>query len=118
MKGDAHAVRDAIGCLLDNALKYRSETRDDPQVWLNLTQEGHWVVVEVADNGIGVPPRMRRSIFEQFVRVEGPNRGRAGGHGLGLAQVAAIAGAHGGRCDCREGVEGGASFRLQLPVAG
>lgn len=113
--GDQEALRDAIGQLLDNALKYRNEKRADPHVWLTLDQVDGQVVIDVADNGLGVPPTMRRSIFDQFVRVEGPNRGRAGGHGLGLSQVAEIARLHGGSVECGEGVEGGARFTLRLP---
>ncbi|MBN2800798.1 MAG: HAMP domain-containing histidine kinase [Deltaproteobacteria bacterium] len=116
--GDAASLRDAVGCLLDNALKYRREEHEAPQVWLSLREDGSDVVIEVADNGLGVPETMRASIFERFVRVEGDHRGKAGGHGLGLAQVRAIAEAHGGRVRCEEGVEGGARFVMRLPGAG
>ena len=112
--GDPQAVRDAIGCLLDNALKYRDPESPTPRVWLELGQKGPDAVVRVTDNGLGVPPGMRRTIFERFVRVEGPNRGVAGGHGLGLAQVAETARRHGGAVHCEEGVEGGARFVLRL----
>lgn len=116
VRGDAAAVRDAISCLLDNALKYRREDRDDARVWLTLEQQGSWIQVAVTDNGIGVPADMRDAIFDRFVRVEGPNRGKAGGHGLGLSQVAAIAKAHRGDIRCVEGVDGGARFILRLPA--
>ncbi|MBW2253944.1 MAG: HAMP domain-containing histidine kinase [Deltaproteobacteria bacterium] len=114
--GDQESVRDAVGCLLDNALKYREESGEDGHVWLTLEQEGKQVVIEVTDNGIGVPEDIREAIFERFVRVEGPNRGRSGGHGLGLAQVGEIARMHKGTVKCTEGVEGGARFTLRLPA--
>ena len=99
--------------LLDNALKYRREgTRGLAQV--RTGEMGRWVVVEVADNGIGVPPDMRRAIFERFQRVEGHGRGKAGGHGLGLSFVADTAAAHGGLVECSDGLNGGARFRLKL----
>lgn len=116
VKGDPEAVRDAIGCLLDNALKYRDPDQQPPRVLLSLASddaEKH-AIVEVVDNGLGVPPRMREEIFEQFVRVEGPNRGLSGGHGLGLAQVRRTAEAHGGTIVCTEGLDGGARFTLTL----
>jgi signal transduction histidine kinase len=116
VRGDAGALTDAVACLLDNALKYRREDRPDPKVWLVLSQSGKWVEIAVTDNGIGVPAKMRGAIFDRFVRVEGPNRGTAGGHGLGLAQVREIAEAHGGTVACSEGVEGGARFTLRLPA--
>lgn len=116
VRGDARAIRDAVSCLLDNALKYRREDRPDAAAWLTLEQQGGWVVVTVTDNGIGVPSDMREAIFDRFVRVEGPNRGKAGGHGLGLAQVAAIVRAHKGDVRCTEGVDGGARFVMRLPA--
>ncbi|NCG18917.1 MAG: hypothetical protein GWP91_07890 [Rhodobacterales bacterium] len=114
--GDMNAIRDAVSCLLDNALKYRRTDRDDSQVWLELKQEGNKVLIDVYDNGLGVPADKRSTIFHRFVRVEGPNRGLAGGYGLGLAQVHQIAKIHGGSVRCVEGVNGGARFELRLPV--
>lgn len=114
--GDARAFRDAVACLLDNAVKYRRDDRDDAQIWLELRQEGRQVVIGVADNGLGVPRAMRRAIFERFVRVEGPNRGKAGGHGLGLHQVKEIVAAHRGTVTCTEGPDGGARFEVRLPA--
>jgi signal transduction histidine kinase len=114
--GDSAAIRDALGCLLDNALKYRQENAAPPRVWLHLLQEENFVIFEVIDNGIGVPHDLRTAIFERFVRVEGPNRGRAGGHGLGLAQVAEIARSHSGSVECTDGVGGGSRFRMKLPA--
>ena len=116
VSGDPGALRDAISCLVDNALKYRREDRDDAKVWITLKQEGAWVVIDVADNGLGVPKGMRKSIFERFVRVEGPNRGKSGGHGLGLHQVQEIVKAHKGQILCTDGVDGGARFVVRLPA--
>lgn len=113
--GDAHAIRDAVGQLLDNALKYRREGADS-QVWLNVIDEDKTVVIEVVDNGMGVPEDQRKRIFEQFARVEGPNRGKSGGHGLGLSQVAEIVRAHGGTVLCEDGVDGGTRFVVRLPA--
>jgi signal transduction histidine kinase len=116
VSGDPVALRDAVSCLLDNALKYRREDRDDGKVWLVLAQDGQKVRIEVTDNGLGVPKAMRKSIFERFVRVEGPNRGKAGGHGLGLHQVQEIVKAHKGQIACADGVDGGARFVIHLPA--
>ena len=104
LMGDPRAIRDAVNCLLDNALKYRRPDVDS-QVWLYIREEGSSIEVEVLDNGIGVPREERTSIFERFVRIEGENRGMAGGHGLGLSQVAEIAKAHHGTVRCEDGVD-------------
>ncbi len=111
--GDRELLRDAVNNLLDNALKYGREDRP-LRCRIATRAEGRWVVVDVTDNGLGVPAGRRKAIFEPFVRVEGPDRGKAGGHGLGLAFVAETARAHGGTVECREGVDGGARFILKL----
>lgn len=114
--GDGSAFRDAVACLIDNALKYRKEDRDDSQVWLELAQVGRQILVTVKDNGIGVPKGMRKRIFDRFVRVEGPHRGKSGGHGLGLHQVREIVAAHNGSVACVDGVDGGAQFVIRVPA--
>lgn len=106
-------LRDALTNLVDNALKYRDPEKRS-EVWLRVRIERRWVQFEVVDNGLGVPVNMRKAIFERFRRVEGPGRGRAGGHGLGLAFVAEAAQMHGGKVECREGVDGGARFILRV----
>ncbi|MBK9643684.1 MAG: hypothetical protein IPO67_00755 [Deltaproteobacteria bacterium] len=117
ISGDAKLVRDALVCLLDNALKYRNTERRDPQVWLALRQDGRYATVEVFDNGIGVPANKRKAIFERFVRIEGPGRGKQGGHGLGLAFVAQAVLSQRGRVECREATTGGARFIVRLPLS-
>ncbi len=116
--GDGRAMRDAIACLLDNALKYRRERDARPSVWVEVAQEGRSVVIAVTDNGIGVPRSMRKAIFDRFVRVEGTNRGKGGGHGLGLHQVREIVRAHHGTVTCTDGVDGGVRFEIRLKTGG
>jgi len=114
---DRDMLWDALNNLLDNALKYRRE--DVPLLCRVRTGPmGRWLVIEVSDNGIGVPTRMRRRIFERFTRVEGQGRGKAGGHGLGLSFVAEAVAAHGGLVECREGIDGGSCFRVKLNRSG
>ena len=71
-----------------------------------MKDNGKWLEISVADNGIGVPISERKRIFERFVRVEGNNRGFAGGHGLGLAFVSETANAHKGTVKCYDGIQG------------
>lgn len=106
-------LRDALSNLLDNALKYRHPDRPG-HAWLRLRADRRWLQFEVEDDGIGVPSPMRKAIFERFRRVEGPGRGRAGGHGLGLAFVGEAARMHGGKVECREGTDGGSKFVMWI----
>ena len=75
-------------------------------------------VVEVADDGPGIPAAMREQIFDRFVRGEGPaDTARGTGTGLGLAIVSAVAASHGGSVEAPESASGGALFRARIPLA-
>ena len=106
-------LRDALVNLVDNALKYRRTDRP-LEVVLKVVGDRRSVWFEVIDNGMGVPAPLRKVIFERFRRVEGPGRGKSGGHGLGLSFVADAAQAHRGRVECRESASGGARFILKI----
>ncbi len=111
---DRAMLRDALGAMLDNAIKYRHPRRH-ARVQLKAIASGRrWLQFEVSDNGLGVPAAMRRAIFEPFTRVESPGRGTAGGHGLGLSFVANAARVHRGRVEFRVGPEGGSRFILRI----
>jgi signal transduction histidine kinase len=69
------------------------------------------MVVEVEDNGPGVPAEMREQIFNPFVTT------KKTGVGLGLAIVSKIVDAHGGSVTLRDGTEQGACFRLVFPTS-
>lgn len=115
VNGDPVLMRDAVVCLLDNALKYRRSDRMDGLVKVSLRPERGQLVLEVVDNGIGVPVGKRKTIFEPFARVEGPGRGKAGGHGLGLSFVADAVRAQKGTVECSDGISGGTRFTVRLP---
>ncbi|MFF4659064.1 sensor histidine kinase [Streptomyces sp. NPDC001381] len=73
-------------------------------------------VIEVADQGPGLPPEEAERVFERFYRVD-PSRSRDhGGSGLGLAIATAIAQGHGGRLEVDTGAGPGCTFRLVLPA--
>jgi PAS domain S-box-containing protein len=71
-----------------------------------------FVVLEVADNGPGVAPANRQRIFEPFFTTKPTGMGT----GIGLSLCHSIVIAHGGTIECRESPEGGALFRVSLPV--
>jgi two-component system, OmpR family, sensor kinase len=100
--------------LLDNAVRH---TPPGSTIELRLRTEGTEAVVEVADDGPGVPAEMREQIFERFVRGDGPaDTAVGGGSGLGLAIVNAVARSHGGSAEVGESEHGGACFRVRLPL--
>jgi len=100
--------------LLDNAVRH---TPAGSAIDLRLRAEGSNAVVEVADDGRGIQPELREQIFERFVRGEGSaDTAVGGGSGLGLAIVNAVATSHGGSAEAGESQEGGALFRIRLPL--
>lgn len=102
--------------LLDNAARH---TPPGAEIELRLGARADDAVVEVADDGPGVPAELREQIFDRFVRGEGPaDTAVSGGSGLGLAIVRAVATSHGGSAEVTESERGGALFRIRLPLAG
>ena len=73
-------------------------------------------MLEVADNGPGVPPEHAGRIFERLYRADPSRTRRNGGSGLGLSIVAAIVSSHGGRVELDTGSGRGAAFRVLLPT--
>ena len=75
------------------------------------------VRLEVRDHGPGLPTDEPDALFERFWRAEGGRERGAAGAGLGLAIVAGIVDAHGGRVRAQNAAGGGASFVVHLPAA-
>ncbi len=101
--------------LLDNAARH---TPPQACIELSLRTEGGEAIVEVADDGPGIPAETRAHIFDRFVRGAGPSDSAGGiGTGLGLAIVSAVAESHGGSVEATESRSGGALFRARIPLA-
>jgi signal transduction histidine kinase len=109
---DPEALRSALDALLENAVKY---TEPRAGIALRGHAVGGEIVIAVADEGAGVPNEALGSIFDRFARADDARTRAQGGVGLGLAIVAAIARAHGGRCTV-ERRNGQTVFSLALPV--
>jgi two-component system OmpR family sensor kinase len=110
---DPEALRNALDALLENAVKH-TDPGDAVELAAHADGAGG-VVIEVSDSGSGVPPEALPRIFDRWARADGARTRERGGAGLGLAIVAAVARAHGGRCSVKP-LSRGTSFRLHLPV--
>jgi signal transduction histidine kinase len=108
---DEEALRAALDALIENAVKY---TDADGTIELRATTTGGELVVEVVDDGCGVPPDALGHVFDRFARVDDARSRATGGAGLGLSIVAAIARAHRGTCTV-ESRPGRTVFALRLP---
>lgn len=104
--GQSLGLKRLFGNLVENALKYGERAR------ITLTRDDAHVIVDVADDGPGIPPEMRESVFEPFVRL---NEEGTRGAGLGLAAAQSIARAHGGEIVILD-AERGALLRVTLPL--
>jgi signal transduction histidine kinase len=101
--------------LMENALRH---TPPGTYVHASVTRAGDEVVIEVTDNGPGIPPELAPRVFERFVR-----NGRDGGKGsgLGLAIVRSVAQSHGGSVELASADDagaGGTRFLIRLPALG
>ena len=114
--GDAHQLAAVVRNLADNAARHAAT-----RVSLRLSVRDASAVVEVADDGPGIPAGERERVFERFVRLDDSREraeGGSGGSGLGLAIVAGIVGVHGGTVVADAAVPGpGALVRVVLPLA-
>jgi two-component system phosphate regulon sensor histidine kinase PhoR len=113
--GDQPQLVQVLANLLGNAWKYTPA--EGRKLGLRARRQERWVVIEVHDNGPGVPEDERRRIFDEFERGRVAASTRAGGFGLGLAIVRAIVRAHRGRVELHDNPGGGALFRVLLPRA-
>ncbi|WP_328470241.1 HAMP domain-containing histidine kinase [Actinoplanes sp. NBC_00393] len=115
--GDDHGLRQVATNLLANAQNHTppgttvtvrvGHTRDAPSL----------AILEVSDNGPGVPAEHAPRIFERLYRADSSRtRVKGGGSGLGLAIVAAIVQGHGGRVELHDTPGGGATFRVLIPA--
>ncbi len=103
-----------LHALLDNALKFRRPaTPPDIAIEARPGEPGWWVV-RVVDNGMGIDPQFRDSVFSLFSRLH--TRDHIPGNGTGLALARKLIEAHGGRIWVEDGRDGGAALCFTLPA--
>lgn len=103
--------------LIDNALKYGKET-PNLQIELNAKRSQQHLLLEVADNGPGIPKAYQNKLFEKFFRVPQHNQHNVKGHGLGLHYVAMMMQQHGGEVLVSSQEGQGSRFTLVFPLTG
>jgi signal transduction histidine kinase len=110
-RGDEDRLRQVLANLLQNA-----RAAGATKAVVRCLDTGSRVELSVSDNGPGFPPAVITSVFDRFVRADDARGRAAGGAGLGLAIVRAIASAHGGGVSAHNGPPlGGATVMLRLP---
>lgn len=114
--GEENKLRQVVTNLVGNALRF---TPDDSPLEIGVSANTHTgkATIAVIDHGDGVPPQIREKIFQRFWRADSSRTRETGGSGLGLAIVSSIVAAHNGTVSVSETPGGGATFRIELPLA-
>jgi two-component system phosphate regulon sensor histidine kinase PhoR len=113
IEGDRARLKQVIVNLVDNAIKY---TPEGGVIIVKARPMGACAVLEVTDNGCGIPADALRRVFERFYRVDKARSRQMGGVGLGLAIVKSIVSAHAGQIDVESNEGKGSRFRVELPI--
>ena len=114
LQGNPDELHRLIRNLLENAVRH---TPEKSTVELTARRDGDQALLEVLDDGPGIPSEMEDQVFDRFVRGEGPaDTAGGGGSGLGLAIVRAVAESHGGSVSAGKSTYGGARFSVRLPL--
>jgi len=113
VSGDRDALSQAVLNLLNNAVKYSGEIKS---LTISARVSGDFVAIGVTDNGIGIPKREQKKIFEKFYRVSTGLVHDTKGSGLGLALVKHIVEAHHGEVLVESTPGKGSQFTIKLPI--
>jgi two-component system, OmpR family, sensor kinase len=114
MKGNPDEIHRMIRNLLENAVRH---TPEKTTIELTARRDGGQALLEVLDDGPGIPAGIEEQVFDRFVRGDGPaDTVGGGGSGLGLAIVRAVAQSHGGSVNAGNSAYGGARFSIRLPL--
>lgn len=114
---DEHHFTNVIFNLLDNAIKYRSDSRPIDIVITTRDIDNERLEVEFEDNGIGIRRDLLKRIFDKFYRVSTGNLHNVKGFGLGLAYVKRIVSDFGGTILVDSEVDKGTKFTIILPLS-
>lgn len=109
---DRERISQVILNLLSNGIKY---TPEGGVIKVEIEEKEKNVVIQVADNGIGISEAELPFIFERFYRADKSRNRKTGGAGIGLAIVKSIVNAHGGKVEVDSEIGKGSRFRIILP---
>lgn len=112
IEGDHVRIAELLDNLVSNALKF---TPRGGRVDVRVRRDGDTAVLEVADNGIGIPYELQEHLFERFFRTPEATKQAIQGTGLGLAISRAIVAAHDGEIAVESSEGHGTTFRVLLP---
>jgi two-component system phosphate regulon sensor histidine kinase PhoR len=112
-KGDRFRLEQCLLNLVTNAIHY---SPDDTKINLSLAKEQTDIVIKIKDEGIGIPQKDVKHIFERFYRVDRARDRHTGGTGLGLSIVKSIVEAHDGKIKVKSEEGKGTTFIISFPI--
>jgi heavy metal sensor kinase len=115
VEGDRGRMKQVVVNLLDNAIKY---TPNGGRVLLKISRDAREAILDVADNGMGIPADALPHMFKRFFRVDDSRSRDQGGAGLGLSIVKSICSAQGAAVEVSSAPGEGSRFRVRQPLAG
>ena len=111
--GDPTHIESVLVNLIENALKYSPEK---PEITISTWNEKKYLVVSIKDNGIGIPKKSLRHVFDEFYRVPKGNIHDVKGYGIGLHYVKKIIQRHSGKIKVESELNHGSTFLIYLPL--
>jgi signal transduction histidine kinase len=112
--GDPTRLKQAIGNLISNAVKY---TPEGGSIWVRVRPDDRHVLIEVQDTGYGIPAEVQAKLFQRFFRARVPGTEHVPGTGLGLSLTKAVIEQHAGHVTAESKEGQGSTFRIWLPLA-
>lgn len=112
VNGDPLLLRGVFVNLIDNSIKYSDK---DPVIEIHSYSKGDTIVIEINDNGPGIPEAYQGKIFEKFFRLPADNVHNVKGYGLGLSFALHVVTLHGGTIEVHN-LSPGCSFIITLPA--
>jgi two-component system, OmpR family, sensor kinase len=114
ISGNALLLRHALLNVIHNAIRY---SPDDSSIHVELAVRGDHALVDITDEGPGIPADQRHKVFDRFFRVDAARSRDTGGQGLGLAIAKSVIEKHRGVISIVSSSQTGTTFHIELPLA-
>ena len=113
VRADRTHLYNMVSNLIDNAMKY---SNDHAEISISAAVRGSYIILKVADKGIGIPADKQKHLFDKFYRVPTGNLHNVKGYGLGLYYVKTMIEQHKGTVSVESSTGKGSTFTLQIPL--
>lgn len=113
LNGDESRLEQVLLNLLSNAVKYSEGV---PKILVDCERKDENVLIQVSDQGLGIPESFHTSVFERFFRVDSPEMKKFPGLGLGLYICAKIIKFHNGEIGVKSSLNEGSTFWFSIPL--